>query len=73
VRRRGGRQDFVSPPSLERLLPSPRSIGHVWIYSVADAPDDDPEIGRGLAIAFEHGVADLDENDEWVVGDASRL
>ncbi len=35
--------------------------------------DDHPEIGRGLDIAREYGVADLDENDEWVVGDLSRL
>ena len=35
--------------------------------------DDHPEIGRGLDIAREYGVADLDENDEWVVGDISRL
>ena len=28
--------------------------------------DDHPEIGRGLDIAREHGVADLDENGEWV-------
>ena len=31
--------------------------------------DDHPEIGRGLDIARQYGVADLDENDEWVVGD----
>jgi len=35
--------------------------------------EDNPEIGRGLDIAREYGVADLDENDEWVVGDVSRL
>jgi hypothetical protein len=35
--------------------------------------DDHPEIGRGLDIAREYGVADLDENGEWVVGDLSRL
>jgi hypothetical protein len=35
--------------------------------------NDNPEIGRGLDIAREHGVADLDEDDEWVVGDLSRL
>jgi hypothetical protein len=28
----------------------------------------DPELGRGLDIAREYGVADLDEDDEWVVG-----
>ncbi len=32
-----------------------------------------PEIGRGLDIAREHGVADLGENDEWIVDDLSRL
>jgi hypothetical protein len=35
--------------------------------------DDHPEIGRGLDIAREYGVADLDENGEWGVGDLSRL
>lgn len=35
--------------------------------------DDHPEIGRGLDIAREYGVADLDDNGEWVVGDLSRL
>ena len=34
--------------------------------------DDHPEIGRGLDIAREYGVADL-EDGEWVVGDLSRL
>lgn len=34
---------------------------------------DHPEIGRGLDIAREYGVADLDESGEWVVGDLSRL
>ena len=29
--------------------------------------------GRGLDIALEHGVADLDDSGEWVVGDLSRL
>ena len=35
--------------------------------------DEHPEIGRGLDIARQYGIADLDENDEWVVGDLSRL
>jgi hypothetical protein len=35
--------------------------------------DDHPEIGRGLDIAREYGVADLAERGEWVVGDLSRL
>ena len=35
--------------------------------------DDHPEIAPGLDIAREYGVADLDEDGEWVVGDLSRL
>jgi len=35
--------------------------------------DEHPEIGRGLDIAREYGVADVDEDGEWVVGDLSRL
>jgi hypothetical protein len=35
--------------------------------------DDDPDLGRGLDIAREYGVADLDDGGEWVVGDLSRL
>ena len=34
--------------------------------------EDHPEIGRGLDIAREYGVADLDDGGEWVVGDLSR-
>jgi len=30
-------------------------------------------VGRGLDIAREHGVADIGDNGEWVVGDISRL
>ena len=32
--------------------------------------DDHPELGRGLDIAREYGVADLDGDGEWVVGEA---
>ena len=35
--------------------------------------NDHPELGHGLDIAREYGVADLDDDDEWVVGDLSRL
>ena len=35
--------------------------------------DDDPSLGRGLDLAREYGVADLDDDGEWVVGDLSRL
>ena len=30
--------------------------------------DHNPEIGRGLDLAREYGVADLDDDGEWVVG-----
>ena len=32
-----------------------------------------PELQPGLEIAFEYGVADLDDDGEWTVGDLSRL
>jgi hypothetical protein len=35
--------------------------------------DEYPEIGRGLDIAREHLVADLDDAGEWQIGDKSRL
>jgi len=35
--------------------------------------DHHPEIGRGLDIARQHRVADLDEDGEWAAGDVSRL
>ena len=35
--------------------------------------DDEPGLGRGLDIAREYGVADLDDDGGWVVGDLSRL
>ena len=35
--------------------------------------DDHPELGRGLDIAHEYGVADLDDDGVWVIGDLSRL
>jgi hypothetical protein len=35
--------------------------------------EDHPEIGRGLNIARQHLVADLDDAGEWTIGDVSRL
>ena len=35
--------------------------------------EEHPEIARGLDIAHEYGIADLDDSDEWVVGDLTRL
>jgi catechol 2,3-dioxygenase-like lactoylglutathione lyase family enzyme len=34
--------------------------------------DDDPKLGRALDLAREHGVAELDANGEWAVGDLGR-
>jgi hypothetical protein len=33
--------------------------------------DDHPELGGGLDIAREYGVADLDDGGEWIVGDSA--
>ena len=35
--------------------------------------EEHPELGPGLEIAREYGVADLADGGEWVVGDLSRL
>ena len=35
--------------------------------------EEHPEVGPGLDLARRFGVADLDENGRWVVGDLSRL
>jgi hypothetical protein len=35
--------------------------------------DDHPELARGLELARAFGVADLDDNGVWVVGDLARL
>ena len=45
----------------------------VTIVCLGCLVDDHPEIGRGLDLAREYGVADLDKNGAWVVGDVSRL
>ena len=34
---------------------------------------DLPGLEHGIAIAHERGVADVDDDGRWVVGDASRL
>jgi hypothetical protein len=35
--------------------------------------EDHHQIGRGFDIAPQYGVADLNDKDEWVVSDLSRL
>ena len=51
------------------------SAGHpdVGLVHLHHLLEDDPGLARGLDIAFEYGVADLDEGGEWAVGDLSRL
>jgi hypothetical protein len=59
--------DDLPPPSAEEL---PDGITVVCLHCLLD---DHPELGRGLDIAREHCVADLDERGQWVAGDLSRL
>jgi hypothetical protein len=35
--------------------------------------EEHPEVGRGLEVACEYGVADLADDGGWMVGDLSRL
>ena len=63
---------FEDAPDPEHLDPAsegelPPGITLVCLHCLID---DHPEIGRGLDIAREYGVANLDENDEWVGGAA---
>jgi len=62
--------------------PDPDEVGeyenpaeHPGIFTVhlSCLIETDPELGSGLDIAREHGVADLDDNGRWVAGDLSRL
>ena len=59
--------DDLPPPMAKELPPG---ITLVCLHCLLD---DHPEIGRGLDLAREYGVADLDDDGEWVVGDLSRL
>jgi hypothetical protein len=58
-----------APDSDELEGPEDPRISFACLHGLLD---DHPELGRGLDLAREHGVADLDENDEWVVGDLGR-
>ena len=60
--------DAPDPDEIEGTDDSRISVVHLCCLL-----DDHPELGRGLDIAREYGVADVDENGEWVVGDRSRL
>lgn len=54
------------PVSGDRLPPG---ITLVCLHCLVE---DHPEVGRGLEIAREYGVADLDDDGKWVMGDVSR-
>ena len=64
--------DALDPESLPETNPDELPEG-ITLVCMNCLLDDHPELGRGLDLAREHGVADLDENDEWIVGDLSRL
>ena len=48
----------------------PEGISLVCLHCLLE---EHPELGRGLDLAREYGVADLDDIGEWIVGDLSRL
>ena len=64
--------DAPDPEELETYK-NPADHPGVRLIHLACLLEEHPEIGRGLDIAREHLVADLDERGKWVVGDLSRL
>ena len=50
-----------------------RAIPRIALVCLGSLSDDHPELAPGLDIAREYGVADLEGDGEWVVGDLSRL
>ena len=58
---------FADAPDPEEMEDVPGSLPEgVSVAHLGCLLDDHPEIGRGLDLAREHGVANLDENGEWV-------
>jgi hypothetical protein len=64
---------FEDAPDPEELPDAEGLPAGITLVCVDCLLDDHPEIGRGFDLAREYGVADLDEQGEWVVGDPSRL
>ena len=62
-------QDAPDPEELPDVEGLPLGITLVCLQCLVE---DQPELGRGLDLALEYGVADLDEQGEWVAGDLSR-
>ena len=57
-------------PDPDEVEPGDPRIGIIHLSCVIDGF---PGIGRGLDLAREHGVADVSDGGEWIVGDLSRL
>ena len=66
---------FDDAPDPEDVMPYANPLEHPGIRTIhlGCLLEDYPELGRGLDIAREHRVADLDEDGAWIVGDVSRL
>ena len=61
---------LTDAPDPAEVEPGDPRVGVVCLDCVLD---DFPGIAVGLELAREYGVADLDDDGEWVVGDLSRL
>ena len=66
---------FDDAPEPEDVETHPNPLDHPDISTVClhCLIEDNPEIGRGLDIARDHQVANLNDQGEWVIGDPSRL
>ena len=61
---------FSDSPDPDEVRPEDPRITLVCLDCLID---DHPELGSGLDIARRFGVADLDEDGAWIVGDVDRL
>ena len=57
---------FDDAPDADEVQPDDPRITVVCLSCLID---DHPELGRGLEIARRFGVADLDEDGAWIIGD----
>jgi hypothetical protein len=64
--------DAPSPENVAKYANPTKVPGIRWMC-LGCLLEEHPEVGRGLDIARQHRVADLDDNGEWVIGDLSRL
>jgi hypothetical protein len=61
---------FADAPDPDEVEPDDPRITLVCLFCLIE---DHPELGRGLEIARRFGVADLDEDGVWIMGDSGRL